>query len=234
MIRPHLLLSALLVAVLPFASGAVRAQDDVDEAAVERMGELVSGVLPLGLLLDTIASMDPRWPFQDSPGMVDANQLACVRREMTPAQAERQVQARVRNYARIYGARMQEDMRLLDTDGARLFSKMLMSGLTAEAQGAAAPSEEEFFAQVSPEHFEGMERLLRDPQYGPIRELLGFPPLTAWIDRNEALGHSVGTTFLLPMLSDAFTACDISMSVLGGQSGGNTPSAAKKLEAVQK
>lgn len=221
-------LCVLLLGALPVAAASAQEQA-VAEAQIVRMSELVADTLPLALMLDTVSNMDPAWPFQDTPDVVDAGQLACVRGEMGSDRLGALLVKRVRTYARANPGRLQDDMRLLEGPGARLFSRIIVAGMAPLSNGGIeSPSPDEVIAATTPEEFSAMFQLFNDAQYGALRELLGFP---AWMNmsQGEAAGRAMGATFMVPMLMDAFGTCGVPMSVLtGGKDAGGDRSNSKK------
>jgi len=209
-------LCVLLAGLVPVAHASAQDAPAVSDAQIARMAELVGQTLPLHVVLDAVVAGDPQWPFQDRPEVVDATQLACVRGEMGSTQLAALLDRRVRTYARSHAARMPGDMELLEGGGARLFSKIMLAGMATQTDGIESEAPEALIAQATPQDFAAMFELFRDAQYGPLRELLGFPAHSIDMEQGEATGRAVGATFLIPMMMDAFTRCQVPMSVLTG------------------
>ncbi|NYZ63341.1 hypothetical protein [Luteimonas deserti] len=215
-----------------FAAGSAGAQPQVDTAdpRLSRMTELVNRTLKIDVMLETVARVDPRWPFQAHPDLVTEAQLGCVRREMGSDRLGRQVDERVRTYARRHAARMDDDMQMLESDGAALFARLMVAGLASQAPEIEGPAIETVIADASPAAFATMYKLFNDVQYGPLRELLGMPAQTTDFSNAEAAGQALGASFLIPMLMDAFAVCEVPMSVLN--SAGKANDAGKKAAAA--
>ena len=134
--------SRIFLAAMLLASASTLAADAPQDAKVDRLADALVQMLPMGQIFQDASAGDPNWPMQGKPDAVSAEQLACLRGELSVAGFKRIRLADARKYAAENPSRLDEDLKLLEGGQIRrlLFAATgaLMSP-TASMQGESIP-----------------------------------------------------------------------------------------------
>ncbi len=200
----------VLGAVLALLPAALSAQSVSDAS---RLARAAAPLMPLGKVLEDAATADPVWPFTENPGDVDAAQLACVRGNLREPQFLAFMEERAADYIRAHPDRVVDDIALLEGGGGKLFARLISEGIAA----GSAKREMDLGAvmgQAQPGDLTAMLALSSEPRYQPVRELIGINQAMNGGESSKAAGESAALTFVLPMLMNAMTTCNVPVSAL--------------------
>ncbi|MBW8824213.1 MAG: hypothetical protein JF567_08315 [Xanthomonadales bacterium] len=198
---------ALFPLLLAAASG--HAQDPaVAEQQRQRMEDAVVQAMPIGKLMMMAAAQNPSWPVSKG-SKLDAGRLACLRQNLGEASYRRVVRKRVDDYAVNEPRRFAGDLALIEGDGGKLFAKAIMGGAQSQMDGKTFDTKE-MLAKESPRALMGMLSIANDPQYAPLRGLLGLDSAVADNQKdNRNVGRRAGMTLMMPALTDAMDTCKV-------------------------
>lgn len=194
---------ALLLAV---AAAPSHARDGAaTEDAIERLTDGVVTMLPLGRIFDSVAATNPAWPAKEG-GKVDAQQLACLRSELSSEGYRRSKRADVVAYVQRNPSRVAGDVELL-AKAAPLFGRLVMAG--AESSTTTA---EDVLASASGEEMLAMVKVISDPSTSELRKLAGMGDAIG-IDKseteNEATGKQLGASLAAQAIIQATITCKV-------------------------
>jgi hypothetical protein len=203
-----LLFASLLLANLAAPASAADAPGDAD---IDRMTAAVVQAMPFGAVFDILAGENPKWPMQERPDAVTAEQLACLRGELSSDGYRRLRHAEVQQYAAAHPDRFASDLAMLESGSARLFGELVLAGANAEHSGAKAKPEE-IIAAASKEEIESFTRLMSDAEYAVLRKLVGMGEMfdaDASAKENEARGEDTGGALVVNLMRGAIATCKI-------------------------
>ncbi|MGG6462911.1 hypothetical protein [Solilutibacter silvestris] len=194
---------------LVFAATGVHAQDSiVTEQQRQHMEDAVVQAIPLGKIMGMAAAQNPSWPVSKD-SKLDAGRLACLRQNLDEASYRRVVRKRVTDYSVNEPKRFAGDLALLEGDGGKLFAKAIMGGAQSQMGGKAFDSKA-MLANESPRALMGMLSIANDPQYAPLRALLGLDSAVGDGQAdNRGVGRRAGMTLMMPALIDAMDTCKV-------------------------
>lgn len=198
----------LLGAGLLAATG-VQAQSSA--AKVEQLTDLVVQTMPMGDIFEMFASADPNWPVQDNPDAVSRGQLACLRDELSPAGYRRLKRSEVVAYVAENDARVDADINVLASGGARVMNMMVIAGAEGERTGVPA-DENEILSRASEAELEAFMSMFASEDHAALRGLLGIgeafaPDKTA--EENEAAGEEVGGDLATRVMLKSLDTCGV-------------------------
>lgn len=205
--------ASILALASALAGGGAHAQDARD---VDRLADLVVEMLPLGRIFEAQAAKDPTWPLQDKAGAASAEQLACMRSELTQAGYRRSKRADLQAYAAANASRVASDVRLLEDGAAALFGSLVMAGADAERTGVE-PDPNAVLAAAKPEQLLAFMTFFSDPNHSALRKAAGLGDalgLDKSAQENEAAGQQLGSSLSVQQMIKAMAACKVPTSVL--------------------
>jgi hypothetical protein len=203
-----LLLTALLLAPFAMPASAAPAPSAAD---IDRMTDLVVKAMPFGAVFDVLAGENAKWPMQERPDAVNAEQLACLRGELSSDGYRRLRHTEVERYADTNSERFASDLALLESGSAKLFGDLVLAGAMAEHNGTKA-SPESIIAAASKEEIESFTSLMSDAKYSVLRKLLGMGDMfdaKASSQENEARGEDAGGALVVNLMRGAIATCNI-------------------------
>lgn len=211
-----MLVACTLVVGVASAWNAV-AETSPQSVDAARLGQAAAKMMPLGYALETAAQDDPLWPIAETPDALNATQLACVRSNLRQPQFQAMMEKRAKDYVRDNPARAADDLKLLEGGGGQLFARMVTEGIKSERNNANASTKVDMTALMlgsKPDDIAGMMALASDPQNQPLRVLIGFDQSITDSDSGKEAGQSAAMTFMMPMLMNAMTTCNVPASAL--------------------
>lgn len=176
-----------------------------EDALVERLVEAHVMTLPIGRIMQGIAAQDAGWPAGDREDITPA-QLACLRREISPAGQRVLVRPRMAEYVAADAARAERDLRVIEAGAGQLFGDLVMAGANAEATGEEADAAS-VMAKASPEAQASFLAFFQADEHAGAREAFGLDGLASRAD-----GQDFGARLALQLMQHGFEACDVSMA----------------------
>jgi TonB family protein len=177
-------------------------------ADIERMTDLIVGMMPHGPAFDQLAAEDPNWPMSIRASAFTPEQLLCARAELSSAGVRKGKLTEVRAYAASDAATLQRDFDLLNRGLAERYQTMIAAQATALRSGD--PFDNEAWLQsLSSEERAALSALQSDPKYQALRKLLEIDS-TAGVAINP-FDEAQRRQALLRSLGKAFDACRIAL-----------------------
>ena len=199
-----------LFAMLLACSGALAAEPASD-AKVERLADALVQMLPMGRIFEDAAAGDPKWPMQEKADKVSAEQLACVRGELSETGFRRSRLVDARRYAAENSSRLDDDLKLLEGGAGELFGKMVNAGADEASKGISA-SPEEIMKAATSEQVLSFVTFVTDPGYGELRKLSGYGDVfdvTRSTEENEKAGTRLGASLAMQFVIKAMGTCKV-------------------------
>ena len=200
-----------IVAGMLLAFAGVAAAGDASDGRVQRMTDAVVKMLPMGSIFEDAAARNPKWPMQDKPDAVSAEQLACIRGELSVDGFRRSRMAEVQSYAKANPSRLDAEIKLLESGAADLFGKIIAAG-AAQAGGGPEVSPESILGEASSEQVLSFVTFISDPKYAELRELTGFGDalnITKSRSENEKSGSQLGASLAAQQMIKAMGTCKV-------------------------
>ncbi|KAB8196186.1 hypothetical protein FKV24_004650 [Lysobacter maris] len=191
-------------------SGAAMA-DEVKQEAIDEMTDAAVQLFPMGRVFEMFATEDPLWPLQEKPDAITAEQLSCVREELSQPGYWRAKREEVVEYAEAHPDRFDDDLRLLRSGSAELLGKLVMGGVMS-AQSGEPVDESELLAGVSNDQVLSMMTLVGDPDYADLRRMTGLGESMS-PDQSKAQieksGYQKGFSLAARQMIKAMRSCDV-------------------------
>ena len=211
---------AVDVATPPPAPAAPPAQriplpaDAAGRAAFQRrMVAAVAEVMPVGKIMSDVAAGDPYWPSSKARKPNPAK-LSCMRSNLQEDGYRKVLAGRVATYASSNADRFGSDLALMEGEGAKLFSKIMMAGARNATHGESADMST-LLKDASPRSMLDLMRLANAPENAPLRALMGMESAIGTNEnKGKEIGENAGMTMMLPMLVDAMEICNVKMDEL--------------------
>ena len=200
----------IVVGILLAWAGALQAGNP-DGAQVERMTDALVRMLPMGQIFADAAAKNPKWPMQEKPDAVTAEQLSCVRGELSVEGFRRSRLAEVQAYAKANPSRIDGELKLLEAGAAELFGKMITAG-AAKAAGGPEVTAEAILADATSDQVLSFVTFVSDPGYADLRKLSGFGDalnITKSASENEQAGHQLGASLAAQQMIKAMGTCKV-------------------------
>lgn len=183
------------------------------EQSKQRMVSAVTALMPIGKIMMDVAGSDPYWPSSKARNPNPAK-LSCLRANLKEDGYRKVVAARVETYAKANSDRFGSDLALMEGEGAKLFSKIMMAGARSATHGEQTDVAS-LMKDASPRGMLDLMRLANDPQNAPLRGLMGMDSAIGSGEKNgKEIGENAGMTMMLPMLVDAMETCKVKMDEL--------------------
>lgn len=195
-------LLAMLFALQCAIAPAVRAADDVDAAIVDRLTDAMVRMLPVGAIMDEVATKDPAWPVGEKSGKVDASQLACLRKELSSEGYRRFMRGESLAYATRNEATLDEEVKL-----AEAAAPILGSIVAASIGGKAVDSKAEL-AKLSADQMLAFLSFAYEPKYAGLRQLSGYGEFPG--EGAEQKDQKAMQMVMIKMTLRAMGTCDVS------------------------
>ena len=180
-----------------------------DDRQIDALTDAIVGLLPLGDVMEKAAAEDPTWPLQGKADAVSADQLACLRRELSVDGFRRYKREEVARYADEHGKRLADDTRVVKEAGP-LFSKLVQAGIDAKQSGGSVDPAT-LMRDASPDQLLAMVTFARDPKYRDLRALVG---LGESLGENKDDDRASGEMLAVKAMFHGFKLCDISPATL--------------------
>jgi len=180
-----------------------------DDRQIDELTDAIVEMLPLGEVMQKAAAEDPTWPVQGKVDAVTAEQLSCLRRELSVDGFRRYKREEVARYASEHGKRLAEDVRVVK-DVAPLFSKLVQAGIDAKQDGGSADPAA-LMRDATPDQMLAMVTLARDPKYRDLRALTG---LGDSLGEDENDDRASGEMLAVKAMFHGFKSCDVSPAAL--------------------
>lgn len=194
----------------PAAAPAAAAQRASDK---QRMVAAVAQVMPIGKIMSDVAAGDPYWPSSKARNP-DPTKLSCMRSNLKEDGYRKVLATRVDDYARHNSERFDRDLVLMESEGAKLFSKIMMAGARSATQGEETEMSV-LMKDASPRGMLDLMRLANDAENAPLRALMGMESAIGTNEKNgKEIGENAGMTMMLPMLVNAMEVCKVKMDEL--------------------
>lgn len=204
---PGLRLAAVLALAL-LARGA-SAADAVTAAQQSRMTDVAVRVMPIGHIMERVSAGDPAWPGKPD-SRLDKDRLACLRGNLGEPAYRRVMEKRVADYAQTEPARFAESLAFLEGDAGRLMGKAMLAGAETRIVGKRDNADiESVLKDERPDAIFAMLSLASDPRYTGLRAMLGIGAQITDEDSGRQIGQAAGLTMMLPMMSEAMSACNV-------------------------
>lgn len=208
--------AALVACAMSLTAGASAAAPPSSDAKVDQLTDLVVEAVPLGKIFGMLAEADPKWPMQDKPNAVSAGQLACMRRELSPAGHREATRRDVIAYMAREPEQVDADIRVLSDGAAMLMGRLMLAGAEGERTGNQV-TPEQVMSDSTPEQLAAFMAFMTSPDYRDIRSLAGIGEAFdagQSAAENEAAGEGAGQTLAMRVMLGAMSRCDVPTSVL--------------------
>ena len=205
--RPHRM-PILLAVAMALCAGDAHAAGPNDRQ-IDELTDAIVGLLPLGEVMQKAAEEDPTWPVQGKADAVSAEQLACLRRELSADGFRRFKREEVARYASENGKRLADDTRMVK-EVAPLFSRLVQAGIDAKEKGTDADAAA-LMRDATPDQMLAMVTLARDPKHRDLRALTG---LGESLGENKDDDRASGEMLAIKVMFHGFKLCDVSPAAL--------------------
>lgn len=163
-------LVALPLALL-LAAGSAKATGPTEQQ-IDELTDAVVSLLPMGQIMEAAAAADPEWPVQGKVGAISAEQLACLRSELSTEGYRRFKRIEVVEHLNNDSRDLKGELRVL-RQAAPLMSKLMMAGADA-AQKKTDLQPTDLMRDADADQMMAMLSLGRDPKFRNLRELTGI------------------------------------------------------------
>lgn len=208
-----LALSAALLGAAPLSGAQVHAAGDT-----EKLAELLVEMMPIGQVFDAIAAQDPAWPMQERPDAVSAEQLACLRGELSSPGYRRTKLGDARAYAEAHGSRVPADIALLEGGASMLFGQLVLAGAAPGAVGGQDASNA-VLAAATPAQLLSFMTVMSDPNHAALRRAAGIGDAidaTRSEKENEKAGYQLGASLVTQLMIKSMDTCQVPTSAILG------------------
>lgn len=196
------------------AAAATVANPPVPLAVVNELGALLVEAVPMGWFMDQLAARNPTWPLEAKASRVSADQLACMRSEMSSAGWRRLKFSQARDYAAQNPGRIAGDLRILTHGVVAVTSRMGRAVLQAKLDGTQVDPKAAL-AAVTAKQMRAFESFYRDPEYAPLRDLVGMDfGGNAGSQDNPHAGYAKGRAMMLDFMLHSMDDCKIPPATL--------------------
>jgi hypothetical protein len=200
-LTPRRLSAALAVAAAAALAGCASAPPPASQ--VERLQDQFLAIMPLGEMLGHVASRDPNWPLQNEMDRHTPQDVACMRRELSPDKGSAVMRERAADYARKYPDRVSGDVAMLDAGAVRFVGSAMRAGMF----GGDRP-------RPDPQDLKATIEFLTASRYADLREAMyldGAADAMLKPGGGYRMGQHIGMRFMLPLTVDAARACGLDL-----------------------
>jgi hypothetical protein len=210
--------TAILLAGLFACGAAMAATPEPARPSTEkadRLGNAMAELLPMGSIFELVAKDDPNFPLGEKVDKATPEQLSCLRTELSVEGFRRLKRSEAEPYVRDNAARVDDDLKLLESGAARVMGRLVMGGAESRKTGTTFDPQP-FLMQSKPEELASFMAFMTDPNYAELRKLSGRgeavnPLQEGGVEpgNGKALGASLGYQYVLK----AMGTCNVPTSV---------------------
>lgn len=188
----------------------------VTDARVQRLGDLLVEAVPFGPLLDDQAAKDPTWPLKSKVSAVSAEQLACLRREMSSTGYRRAKLEDARQFVAAHPDSVEQDISLLDSGAALVAGKFISAGIAGGESGTPVDTKA-VMRTVTAQQASSFMTFMLEPKYAELRDLTGLGDMfdmSKSATENRRMGEQKGASIMIKFMLHAMGDCNISPASL--------------------
>lgn len=206
--------TSVCFAMALLASGsavAARPAVDVTQQQIQRLTDLVVETMPAGEIMDHQVANDPTWPLKDRASRVSADQLRCMRGQLSSASYLAAKSKDVAAFAVAHADEVADDIKVLERGAARVSHQLIMGGARAHETGAP-PDPRTDLKSITGEQMIAYTSYEYDPRYTNLRNLVGIgnasDPTKSPQERHEAMAAKM-LVLNMDMMYRAMDACNV-------------------------
>ncbi|GGD59982.1 hypothetical protein [Pseudoxanthomonas indica] len=205
-------LAALLaIGLLPAVALAQTGKTQADP--IDLMTDALVTMFPVGDVMQDAADKDPTWPLQDKASAVPANQLICLRNELSREGFRRNKRLEVVEYAQQHAANFADETRKAQAV-APVMARMVGAGIVAANTGTELDPTSAL-KNTTVDELLVFNDVFRDPKYRDLRELTGFGDILSFENgRQEEAGKATGEKIVVTLMLKAMKTCEVEPSAL--------------------
>ena len=197
------LLAIAAAAATPAVAAAPAPYTDADLASLT---DLVVEMLPLGEVLEQELGKQADWP-KSKAGDLSAEQVGCLKSEMSRAGYHRFKRVQVEAYAAQNPTRVKEDVRVLGDGAAALFGRMVRAGMDGARTGTE-PDVAKLLAGASEPEMRAFLELVGNEAFSGLRTMIGVEGMLQAKDTEKA-GEAAGERMMLDFLESRSKFCHV-------------------------
>jgi hypothetical protein len=204
----------LVLSTVTASPAHAQSTNPVDERA-ERLTNLMLELLPFGYLMEQAAANEPTWPLMKKASNVNAEQLACVRGELSAAGYRRAKLKEARAYVVANPSRFEGDVAVLEEGAAKLVGKLMLAGFDAARSGGKVDPAVVMKTATSGQLI-ALSNFMYDPKYEPLRNVAGVGDAFSGKSGEESQkrGEGLGLALMSTLTLKALDACQVPPSVI--------------------
>jgi hypothetical protein len=202
----------------PAAPAAPVAPAATDSSAqLDRLGDAVVAMLPIGEVFDAAAAADPTWPLQKAVDKVTPVQLACARTELSSPGYRRSMRALLEPYVAQHPSHVPADLKVLDAGASFVFGQLIRAGVEKARTHDQTPVDPaKALAGVTSEQVAAFITFTSDPEFSDLRQVIGLgDALSVGKSQDQAgsRGEQVGAVITSRLMIKAMGTCDVPPAV---------------------
>lgn len=201
-------------AMAMFASGsalAARPATEVTAQQIQQLTELVVETLPAGEIMDHLVAKDPTWPLKDRASRVTADQLQCIRGQLSSASYLATKSKDVAAFAAAHADEVADDIKVLERGAALVAHQLVMGGVHAKETGAPSDPRADLKG-ITGEQMIAFTSYEYDPRFDNLRKLVGIgnasDPTKSPEERRQAMAAKM-LVLNMDMMYRAMDACHV-------------------------
>ena len=145
----------------------------VTEQQIQQLTDLVVETLPMGEIMDRLSAAAPTWPLKQRASRVSAEQLSCMRGQLSSTNYRATKLQDVRAFASAHADEVADDIKLLENGAAQVSHKLVLGGARAHEMGAPGNPGKDLQSVTASEMI-AYTRYEYDPKYAALRDLTGI------------------------------------------------------------
>lgn len=173
---PKILLAGFCCATSLFMAGnsfAAGTPSQVTEQQIQHLTDLVVETMPMGEIMDHSIAADPTWPLKQKASRVSAEQLRCLRDQLSSASYRAAKLKEVRAFAGLHANEVADDTKVLDDGAAQVSNRLVLGGARAHEMGAP-PNPGKDLQSITGSEMIAYTSYEYDPKYADLRNLTGI------------------------------------------------------------
>lgn len=178
---------------LLLTAGAASAADPVihvSEQQIQQLTDLVVETIPLGEVQDHSMAADPTWPLKQKASRISAEQLACIRSQLSSAAYRVARMKDVRAFADEHADEVAGAIKVLASGAAKVSHGFVMGGVRARETGTPLDPAKDMKAVTGVEMI-AYTNYEYDPKFADLRNLTGIgdanDPAKSADERHQAM-----------------------------------------------
>lgn len=203
-------LTGISCLALLVASGAASATDPVvhvTEQQIQRLTDLVVETMPLGEVQDHSMAADPTWPLKQRASRISAEQLACIRSQLSSS-AYRVARAKdVRDFANAHADEVADAIKVLEGGAAKVSHGFVMGGVRARETGTPLDPAKDMKSITGSEMI-AYTKYEYDPKFADLRNLTGIGDANDPAKSSEERHQAMAAKFLVMDMDAMYRAMD--------------------------